>query len=250
MGSIGDVFVEQTMVEHLVGRINVRYVKFKAMESKTTYYVIMPELVSQKFHIGINKMKDMLGVTTHKGIMHAVHPLYCRYRVDNVQLNRKRLNAQFYTDHLLSKTKSLKGKIGAWIYTTKCFTVAYPCTKRSEVGDALRQFADNVGILEILKSDLAPEITEKYTEFKAQVNRLFIDLAHSVIGRSNQNHAAEGDIGHLKKSFPKNMVSNKVPKHLWGYGLVHQAGILSRIVRGKIERAAIGGFAGQMPEVS
>ena len=54
-------------------------------------------------------MKDTLRLTTQKRIIHAVHPLHLRYRVDNMQLNRKRLNAQFYTDHLLAKYKSLKG---------------------------------------------------------------------------------------------------------------------------------------------
>ena len=79
----------------------------------------------------------MLRVTTQKGIRHLVNPLHRRYIFDYMQLNRKRLNAQFYTDQLLAKTKSLEGNTGAWIYTTGNFTAAYPCTKRSKVGDAI-----------------------------------------------------------------------------------------------------------------
>ena len=41
--------------------------------------------------------------------------------------------------------------------------------KISEVVDTLRRFANDVGILDRLRSDLAPEITGKRTEFQAQV---------------------------------------------------------------------------------
>ena len=75
---------------------------------------------------GFEKSKETLIVTTQKRIRHAVHPLHCRYIVDNMQLNRKCLNAQFCTYHLLSKTKSLEGSIRAWIYTTGKFIVDYP----------------------------------------------------------------------------------------------------------------------------
>ena len=64
-------------------------------------------------------------------------------------------------------------------------------------------FYDDVDIPYILKSDLAPEITVKHTEFQAQVKLLGIDLIRSEVELSNQNIAAEGEIGHLKKRFGK-----------------------------------------------
>ena len=85
-----------------------------------------------------------------------------------------------------------------------------------------------------MRSDLAPEITGKHTDSQVQVQCLRIDLTHSEVEQFNQNHAAEGDIWHLKKHFRKKMVSKKVPMGLWDYGLVHKAGILSRISRGKM----------------
>ena len=148
-------------------------------------------------------------------------------------MNTKRLNTKFYTDQFLAKTKYLEGNTGAWIYTTGKFTVAYPCTNLSEVGDTLQQFADDVGIPDQLSSDLASEITGNHTEFQDKVKCLRIDLTHSEVERSNQNHVAEGKIGHQKKCFCQNMVSKKVPKRLCDYGLVHQDSILSRIACGK-----------------
>ena len=95
-----------------------------------------------------------------------IHTLDHRYRVDNMQLNRKRLNAQFYTDHLLSKVKSLESSTGSWIYTTGNLTVAYPCTYSSEAGYTLQRSADDVGIPDRLMQDLATEITGKILSFR------------------------------------------------------------------------------------
>ena len=46
------------------------------------------------------------------------------------------------------------------------------------------------------------------------------------------------------------VVSRKVPKHLWYYGLVHQAGIFSRISRGKMVCTGIEDVNGQTPDIS
>ena len=88
------------------------------MESKTRHSAITPEELSWKFNIEIEKAKDTLRLTTQKGIRHELYPLHCIYIVDNIQLNRKRLNAQFYTDQVFPKTKYLEGNTVAWIYTS------------------------------------------------------------------------------------------------------------------------------------
>ena len=97
------MFVERAMTEQLISIIKFWYVKVKAMESNTRHSVITPEEVSRKLNIWIEKVKDNLRVTTQKGIRNVLHPLHHIYRVDNTQLNRKRINPQFYTDHLLEK---------------------------------------------------------------------------------------------------------------------------------------------------
>ena len=71
------------------------------------------------------------------------------------------------------------------------------------------------------------------------MKHLLIDLIHLEVEWSDQNHAEEGYIGHLKKHFWQNMVSNKFPKRLWNYGLVRHDGILSRIARGKMGQTAL-----------
>ena len=96
-----------------------------------------------------------------------------------MQCTRKRLITQFNTDHLLANTKSLEGNPVAWICTTVKFTVSYTCTNSSEVGDTQHWLNDDVGILDRLKSDLAPEIMGKHTKFQDQVKRLQTDTFKS-----------------------------------------------------------------------
>ena len=76
-------------------------------------------------------------------------------------------------------------------------------------------------------------------ELQAQVKRLRIYLTHSKVERSKNNHAAKNEIVNMKNHFWQKMVFNKFPKRLWDYGLVHQAGILIRITRGKKLRMGI-----------
>ena len=55
---------------------------------------------------------------------------------------------------------------------------------------------------------------------------------------------------HPKKRFHQNMVSKKVPKRLWDYGLLHQARILSSIGCGKTGHTGVEEVTGQTPEIS
>ena len=243
LGGISDWLVEQTMTERLIASVNIKGVnKLKPREeqkpllpnhysirvseiaSKTRHSVHSPEEVSRKFNIGIERAKETLKVTTQKGIRHAVHPLHRRYRFNHMQFNRKSLNEQFYCYHLVAKTKSLDSNTGAWLYTTGKFTLFYPCGSRREAGDTLRRFANNVGIPDQVRSDLAPELTGKNTEFQAQAKRLGIDVAHSESERSNQNHAADREIGELKKRYRQKMIKKGAPKRLWDYGFFIKPG--------------------------
>ena len=119
--------------------------------------------------------------------------------------------------------------IGAWLFTTGSFTAVYPFTSMKEAGDTLQRFADYVGILDRLRTDLALELTVKNTEFQAQARKLNVNIMHSEAEKYYQNHTAERDIGELKKRYRQQMLCKKVPKRVWEYGFVHQAEVLSRI---------------------
>ena len=87
MGGISDLFVEQAMAEMLIANVNVHKVKkmsisekpealasdqynrrVSEMASNTRHSSHTPEEVSRKFNIGIEKAKETITVTTHRGI--------------------------------------------------------------------------------------------------------------------------------------------------------------------------------------
>jgi hypothetical protein len=114
----------------------------------------------------------------------------------------------------------------------------------------LTDFTDDVGIPDSLMTDGAPEIIGLGTEFMKEVSQLKIRMRRSEVGRSNQNHAAEREIGELKKCWRSRMLKKKVPTRLWDYGLVYESSILKRIPRGSQQRTGLEMETGQTPDIS
>ncbi len=208
------------------------------------------ENLSRKWNIGLETAKRTLQVTTQQGVRTAVHPLHRRYRVDHLHLNRRRLNGDWFTDTLFSKVVSLQGNTCAQVFTNGSFTTVHPLSSKAKVAQALTEFADDVGIPDTLLSDGATEVTGKHTDFMKEVNRLKIRLRRSEAGRSNQNYAAEREIGELKKRWRNRMLKRKVPPRLWDYGLIYESNILNRIPRGQQQRTGIEMVTGETPDIS
>jgi hypothetical protein len=124
-------------------------------------------------------------------------------------------------------------------------------TSKAKVGVTLTEFSDDVGIPDSLTSDRAMEVVGPKTEFTMkEVNRLKVRLKQAEVGRSNQNYGAELEIGELKKRWRNRMVRKKVPRRLWDYGLIYEAGILNRIPRGNSGRTGLEIVTGETPDIS
>jgi hypothetical protein len=82
---------------------------------------------------------------------------------------------------------------------------------KARVAQAETEFTYNVGMPGTLLSDGAAEVTGQHTDFMKEVNRLKIRLRRSEAGQSNQNYAAEGEIGELKKWWRNRMLKSKLP---------------------------------------
>ena len=99
-------------------------------------------------------------------------------------------------------------------------------------------------------TDGAPEIVGPGTEFMKEANRLKVRMRRSEVGRSNQNHIAEREIGELKMRWRSRMLKKKVPTRLWDYGLVYESNILNRIPRGSQQRTGLEVVTGETPDIS
>ena len=65
----------------------------------------------------------------------------------------------------------------------------------------MRRFLYDLGIPDRLSTDLALELTGKNTEFQAQARKFNVNVTHSKSEQYIQNHAAEREIGELKKRY-------------------------------------------------
>ncbi len=152
---------------------------------------------------------------------------------------------------LYLKVISIQGNTCAQVFTNESFTTVHPLDSKAKVAQALTEFANDVGIPDSLLSDGAPEIFGPRTDFIKEVSRLKIKLKQSEVGQSNQNYAAEGEIGELKKRWRNCMLTRKVPaSRLWDYGLVYETNILNRIPRGQQQRTGIEIATGKTPDIS
>ena len=264
LASISEVHDDKYLIKRLIASVNVathirtntpveennRKVSFIGAKNRHTH--VTTEEVARILRCGMETAKQTLKVTTQRGVRQALHPLHRRYRVDHLNLNRKRINDTFYTDTLFSKTKSLNGMRCAQVYTNGRFTKVYPMESKSSacIANSLQDFADDVGIPETLVCDLATEQTGKNTPMMKEVRRLRIRMRNSEKGRSNQNHKAETEIRELKKRWKTRMVEKNVPKRLWDYGLVYMAEILSITARGSNQRPGLEEISGQTIDIS
>ena len=123
-------------------------------------------------------------------------------------------------------------------------------TARSDAGQWLVDFTDDVGITERLATDGAREFTGKGKQLVKEARHMRIQLHTSKKGRKNQNHAAEREIGFLAKRWKLQMWKKRVPKRLWDFGLMVQIEILKRMARGQDCHSGYEEVTGQTAEIS
>jgi hypothetical protein len=173
---------ELTLLSRMIGKVNVatahRDVNVSFVGSKERHSQVNAETVARKFRCGLETAQRTLKTTTQRGVRQSIHPLHRRYRVDHLNLHRRRLNDTFYMDTLFSKIKSLNGHTCAQLITNGTFTRIYPMESKSShnIAQALNEFVDDVGIPGTLICDLASEQTGKNTEVLKAVRRFHIRL--------------------------------------------------------------------------
>ena len=189
-----------------------RDVNISFVGSKDRHSQVNAETVARKFRCGIETAQRTLKTTTQRGVRHSIHPLHRCYRVDHLNLHRRRLDDTFYMDTLFSKVKSLNGRTCAQLITNGNFTCIYPMESKasSNIAQALTEFIDDVGIPGTLMCDLATEQTGKNTDVMKLVRRFQIRLLSAEKERgTTQNHKAETEIREVKTKWKICMRENR-----------------------------------------
>ena len=129
--------------------------KVKAVYSEKRHSGVSVKELSKMWGIGLSRAKATLEATTQEDIRLVILPLTPRYRTDLMSENLKRLRAKFYTDTLFMDETSTKC---AQLYADgDGFVHVYPMQSKRQVGESLHQFLNDVGIMNKLCSDNAPE---------------------------------------------------------------------------------------------
>ena len=184
-GSDLSVLEPASFIRRMVSAVNVATahrendeVGLAFVGAKERHSQVSAETVARKFRCGLETAQRTLKTTTQRGVRHAMHPLHRRYRVDHLNLHRRRLHDVFYMDTLFSKVKSISGFTCAQLTTNGSFTRVYPMESKasSNIATVLQEFIDDVGIPETLVCDFASEQTGKNTEVMRIVRQSNIKL--------------------------------------------------------------------------
>jgi hypothetical protein len=191
----------------------------------------LPELLQRQWGIGYKVTQKTIEVTTQLILRHATHPLRRRYQTNLLSLNHKRINKEFHSDTLFSKYESYSKNTCAQVFTTQSgFVVVDPMTSKSRYAEALTTLVPDVGILNLLFCDNAPEMVGPKTDFRKATNYYKIKLSTNEPHPPKQNRIAEGTIGHMRHHW-LTIQQKQVSPWLWDFGLVWIADIMSRTHR-------------------
>jgi hypothetical protein len=131
------------MIQRMISSVHVATahrddVYIACVGAKDRHYRVMPEIVAKKFRCELETAQRTLKTTTQCGVRHSLHPLHQRYRVDHLNLHRKRLHNMFYMDILFSKVKSLGGYTCAQLITNRTFTKVYPMETKASSNNGFK----------------------------------------------------------------------------------------------------------------
>lgn len=251
LGSISEGLVEKVSTERMISQVRISTAE--AVTSRTRHSEINPERVQQVFHVGPDKAKHILRVTTQAGIRTAVHPIQRRYRVDHLDLHRRRLRGRWQMDWMTARFKSLNQSKGAYVITNGHFTETYPKETENQINStaALREFIDDVGVPEKLKTDRAGSFIGRNSDFVRYCTKRGISQSWSEAERSNQIWKADVEIRELKKKWQESKRRRNVPPRLWDWGIKHHAKLMQFLPRQDLDgRTGYEEVVGCTPDIS
>ena len=244
---------EQLLLERIINSVHVSTKQHMGkLQSTTRHSQFRPEHVAAIFGVGLGTAKDILAVTTQKGIRHSVTPLTRRYRVDHIHLHHTYLNGHWTIDHMESKYKSIRGHTGSIVISNGNLVAVYPTQSKGdrESTESLRQFTEDIGIPANLKCDMAAAFVGRHTDFQRLVHKLGINLTYAEPHRHNQLQQVDVAIRELKRRWRHKMGSRNIPQRLWCFGLEHQAKLMQFIPRGRNNRSGYEMITGKTPDIS
>ncbi len=132
------------------------------------------------------------------------------------------------------------------------FFAAYPAMSCNDENstEALRQFANDIGVPACLRFDMVPGFIGKHTSFQSLIRKLQVNMTNSEPGCHNQLQQVDVAIHDLKRCWRCSMSTKNIPKRLWCFGLQYQAKLMQFIPGGQNERSGYKQITGCTPDIS
>jgi hypothetical protein len=220
-----------------------------ATNTKSRHYRVTPDILAQRFDCGLETARKTLAATSQYGVRQATHPLTRRYRTDLLQLKYHRLSDEWYTDAMFPDVQSIRGDKAAQVYTNGDFIWVYPMKLKSETGESLQVFSEDVGLPRKLIFDGAAEQMGFNTDFMKRIRWSHIKWKCTEPHSPWQNRA-EDAIRELKRRLRKRRRRRNIPRRLWSYLVLYEVGVMNFTVRGRTERTPYERVTGDTPDIS
>ena len=174
--------------------------------------VLTPQILSQRWNIGLLTAKKTLDVTTQSGLRNIYAPAERKLRQRTQHLRFPTLRGKFYTDTGFSNIKSMRGFKGFQTITNgKGYDRFYPHVSKGQAGAALTSFIQTVGIPQTLVCDNAPELTGPQSEMGKVCRAHHIEVKTTVPHQPWRN-LAEAAIREGKESVRRMLRQTQEPK--------------------------------------
>jgi hypothetical protein len=139
---------------------------------------ISAEVLADRSVIGLERARQTLKATTHRGTRSTFLPISRRYRADH-QFGVKRLNGKFATDMIWAKSRMLRSNVASQIYSHKCgFNTSYhlQSAKGDNVGYTLSEFVSDYGAPEHLTYNGASVQVGQNTYSRTPLGRMISNI--------------------------------------------------------------------------
>jgi hypothetical protein len=177
--------------------------------------VLTPEVLAQRWNIGLEAAKRTLQATTQSGIRNVLAPGERKVRQRLDHLKYPTLKGRFWSDTSFANVKSLRGHQTAQHFTNGLgYERFYPMRSKSEAPTALMSFIQDAGIPSTLVTDNAHE--EMQGEW-GQTCRVYHIQQKNTVPYSPWQNLAEASVRAIKQGIRRATSRKRSPKRLWCY---------------------------------
>ena len=147
-------FSDEPETETLEERTSDRRKRFGPVATLERSTSVTPEVLARKWHIGKERAKQTLKVTTQRGICNVRNPLTKRLRTQRWR-NKRMIPGKWYSDTMHFKVKSIMRKeTVAQIFSNGFgYEEFYPCEREARCHEGLSRFVNEIGIPEHIVVD-------------------------------------------------------------------------------------------------